>query len=229
MQAPVGRDGGSVFTTAGRVRRRRRAAMTGTAVAVVALSVTLGSGALRADEEKTPVASSPTAHATALQDLLPKSVGKVTAISMEKILTGREPKASTRVGPYDGEYSVARDGGVGYLMVEVFDLAAQRKYPGSSAAFTPCSRLGHGMTGIRQQCTDEAVSSGLLSIWQHSSTNRSDGSMLSAQLQLKDGTVLSVQAWEGYSGVKALGPLLKGFPVNRKEIRDLILRKELLP
>ncbi|MER5715859.1 hypothetical protein [Streptomyces sp. NPDC002132] len=226
VRPPAGRDSGSVFTTAARIRRRRRTATTGVVVGAIAVSAALGSGVLRAGDEKTPVAASPTVRATVFQDLLPKDVGKVTKISLSKILTGKEPDTSTAIGPYDGDYAVARDGGVGYLQVQVIDVATQRKYKSYA---TPCNPPDEKKAAVRERCTDETVDGGLLSIWQFTSTNRSDGSMLSAQLLSKDGTVLTVQAWEGYSGQKALGPLLKNFPLNRKQLRELVLRKELLP
>ncbi|MEU0057875.1 hypothetical protein [Streptomyces sp. NPDC006334] len=228
VRPPAGRDGESVFTTAARIRRRRRAAATGAVAGVIAVSAALGPGVLRADDDRTPVAASPTVRA-AFQDLLPKGVGKITKISLEKILTGSESAPSETIGPYDGEYAVARGGGVGILTVRVVDVATQRGYKKGSVDTTPCKVPGQESSYPRQQCTDEAVAGGRLSMWQYLSTNRSDGSSLTAQLLLKDGTVLTVNAWEGFSGRKALGPLLKGFPLNREQLRELVLRKELLP
>ncbi|MFJ9737543.1 hypothetical protein [Streptomyces sp. NPDC101166] len=229
VRPPAGRDGGSVFTTAARIRRRRRAATTGVVVGVIAVSATLGSGVLRTGDEKTPVAASPTARAPVFQDLLPKGVGKVTKISLEKILTDREPTGPQTIGPYDGDYAVARGGGIGYLQVQVIDPATRHRYKKDTAFFAPCDASSPESSYPRQRCTEEAVAGGRLSIWQYTSTNRSDGSSLQAQLLLKDGTVLTVGAWEGFSGKKALGPLLKGFPLDREQLRELMLRKELLP
>jgi hypothetical protein len=100
----------TVFARAARVRWRRRWVVTGVAAAVAAVSLT-GTGALpgHGSEQTGITGLRPTARAGRLAKLLPPGIGTI-----------REYLDIAGAGPYDGFYAVCKDGGVGYLNIQVF-------------------------------------------------------------------------------------------------------------
>ncbi|MFR9796444.1 hypothetical protein ACL02U_11140 [Streptomyces sp. MS06] len=223
----------AVFARAARLRWRRRAAVTGAAAAAVAGAVVLGSGALP-DGPGTPVAASPAASrfgggAEGFAKLLPQGIGKIEEVSLGQLIKGTEKPLKPRrhVGPYDGEYSVTRDGGAGFLTVRVTAPAG-----GRGALPHPCALTGE--TPRKLDCTEEQVSGGgRLALWrtdpQTQVRPQFSGAELTARLLLQDGTVLTVRDWTGFTGDGSLGPVLKEFPLTRDQLRELALEPELLP
>ncbi|GGJ11287.1 hypothetical protein [Streptomyces brasiliensis] len=230
VPVPVSPGSEAVFARASRVRRRRRAAATGMVAAAVAAGVVVGSGVLPGGQGEN-VAASPTAGelgggAAGFAKLLPGDVGKVREVRLGPLLKGvsigkfgKKPKP---VGSYDGEYTVARDGGVGIITVH----AAEHATPDPA----PCD-MPHE-TPLKLNCTTEQVDGGVLHLWQWNWDEDSAtrwGSELDAQLVLKDGTMLDIHDSTGFLGQGSQGPLLKSFPLSRSQLRELALRPELRP
>ncbi|MGW2743330.1 hypothetical protein [Streptomyces sp. NPDC001450] len=234
VPVPESRGGETVFARASRLRRRRRAAVTGVVAAAVAAGVVLGSGVLPGGEGQS-VAASPTAgefggDAAGFAKLLPPGVGKVREVSLLRLIKG-VPKAPLPkdVGPYDGDYAVARDGGVGYVTVRVTPakaVAAKDVDP------DPC-HIGN-VTPPVLKCTNEKVPGvGVLSIWRTPAQKLTQpshyGDTLEARMLLKDGSILAVRDWTGFLGTGSQGPVLKTFPLTRGQLRELALKPQLLP
>ncbi|MGI5139238.1 MULTISPECIES: hypothetical protein [unclassified Streptomyces] len=98
--------------------------VTGVVAAVVAEGVVVGSGVLPGGRGEN-VAASPTAGefgtgAAGFRKLLPADMGKVREVSLLRLIKGM-PNAPTpkKIGLYDRDYAVVRDGDVGYLVVNV--------------------------------------------------------------------------------------------------------------
>lgn len=104
---PSGPGADAVFARAARVRRR--GAVTGTAAAVAAVSL-VGTGVLPWNGPEGPgtALSGGTSRAERPAGLLPPGTGEI-----------REVGNVVGEGPYDGLYAVHRDGGVGYLDIQV--------------------------------------------------------------------------------------------------------------
>ncbi|OIJ65306.1 hypothetical protein [Streptomyces mangrovisoli] len=235
-QVPVPESRGSeaVFARAARIRWRRRAAVTGVVAAVVAGGAVVGSDVLPAGRGEN-VAASPTARETGtgaggFGKLLPAGVGKVREVSLGQLIKG-VPKApkEKKVGPYDGDYAVVRDGAVGYLTVHVMPAKAAR----AKGATQDLCGLPHE-TPRRIACTNEKVPGvGVLTIWQWPASGavqpKYSGAELDASLRLTDGSVLTVRDWTGFLGRGSQGPLLKSFPLTRAQLRELALKPQLVP
>ncbi|MEV8554915.1 hypothetical protein AB0478_00320 [Streptomyces sp. NPDC051917] len=230
VPVPESRGSEAVFVRASRLRRRRRAAVTGALAAVVAGGVALGSGVLPGGDGQS-VAASPTAGefgggAAGFAKLLPRDVGKVREVSLLRLIKG-VPKAPLPkdVGPYDGDYAIAREDGVGYVTVRVMTAK------GVQADRDPC-KIGN-VTPPVLKCTNEKVPGGLLSIWLTPAQKLTQPSYYGAELQArllrKDGSVLFVRDWTGFLGQGSQGPVLKTFPLTRAQLRELALRPQLLP
>ncbi|MGW1812426.1 hypothetical protein ACWCQM_02425 [Streptomyces sp. NPDC002125] len=230
----------AVYDRAGRVRRRRRAAVSGAALAVVAAGVvalpgfTAGPGT-----EQTSVAApaekSGTDRAGRLTALLPSGVGTVEQVSLAVLIKNATPEQAeeTYVGPLDGQYSVRRDGGVGFLTLSYMPRALVAKKYGADPAADLC--VVRGNEPPRADCVREELPDGrILTIW-HDSMDYSDGGTpqwgpeFTARLALKDGSLLAARSSTGYEGDRSQGPLLDSPPLDRGQLRDLMLRPELLP
>jgi len=156
--------------------------------------------------------------------LLPAGVGKVHEVTLTKVFGWRtSPMTKKGTGPYDGDYAVARDGGVGYVTVRV-------REKGEDAGFDPCAFRRD--TNLVAECTSEKVPGvGLLSIRKSGpkADKESDGWM-EARLVRGDGKVLLVQDWMGTrSGPGKEGPPLKTYPLTKAQLRQLALNPALLP
>ncbi|WP_406332788.1 hypothetical protein [Streptomyces sp. NBC_00203] len=236
VRAPGNRGSEAVFAQASRVRLRRRAAATGVAAATVAAGLVLGPG-LMSDGQGARVASAPTAgdfttRAGTFEKLLPDGTGKISEVSLLRLVK-QVPKAPLRkpVGPYDGDYAVGRDGGVGYISVTLATRKeAQAKSDGKGIE-DPCKDAPKdGRVG----CTSQKLSNGnLLGIWQEGEADAGSyptwGPTFSAVLKLTDGRVLHVRDTGGFLGKGQLGPLLKTPPLTRDQLHKLILNPKLLP
>ncbi|MGC0329568.1 hypothetical protein RKD23_002558 [Streptomyces sp. SAI-170] len=235
VPAPAGRGAEAVFTRAARLRWRRRAAVTGAVAAVLAGGVLLGSGALPGDGQGAPVAASPTGGglgtgADGFAKLLPEDVGDLSEVSLMRLIKqAPDAQLPEDVGPYDGDYAVERDGGVGYLTVRAYG-AKEAKLKGTLQ--DPCA-LADEDTGMTDCTTEKLPDGARLSLWEW--TYADDGGQpqwgpeLTASLRLKDGTVLRLRDTAGFLGQGSQGPLLKEFPLDRDQLRELALKPELLP
>jgi hypothetical protein len=245
VQAPGSRGSETVFAQASRVRWRRRAAATGVATAAVVTGLVFGPGVL-SDGQGASVASAPTAgeftsKAGGFAKLLPAGTGKISEVSLMRLVK-QAPKAPLRkpVGPYDGDYAVHRDGGVGYISVTLATRkeaqakqAKQAKQAESDGKGIedPCKDASlDGRVG----CTSQRLSNGnLLGIWQEGKPDAGSyptwGPTFSAVLKVTDGRVLHVRDTGGFLGKGQLGPLLKTPPLTRDQLHKLILNPQLLP
>ncbi|MFE5239192.1 MULTISPECIES: hypothetical protein [unclassified Streptomyces] len=231
----------AVYARAGRVRRRRRAAVSGAALAVVAAGVVAFPGfAAGPGTERTSVAapaekSGKEDRAGRLTALLPSGVGTVEQVSLAVLIKNATPEQAkeTYVGPLDGQYSVRRDGGVGFLTLSYTHRAqVARKSPDFDPAADLC--VVRGKEPPRVDCVREELPDGrILTIW-HDSMDYGDGTPqwgpeFTARLVLKDGSLLAARSSTGYEGDRSQGPLLESPPLDRTQLRDLLLRPELVP
>ncbi|MFF3936648.1 hypothetical protein [Streptomyces phaeofaciens] len=235
VAVPPGPGGESVFARAAAKRLRRRTAVTTAAAAVVTGGVLLGSGLL-----PSTTTGNAGGGAAGFEKLLPSDVGTVREVSLGRLLRGGGgPLAGKNAGPHDGEYSVARAGGIGYLTVHV-DKGVEN--PGTDPEPDSCALAD--LRSIADRCTNERIPGvGLLSIWQTPDTEWafkqksagaravtvSGGETLSARLRLDDGTMLTLRDATGFGGVRSQGPPLKTYPLTRAQLRKLALSDELLP
>ena len=235
VAVPPGPGGEAVFARAAAKRLRRRTAVTTAAAAVVTGGVLLGSALL-----PSTTTGNAGSGAVGFEKLLPSDVGTVREVSLRRLLRGEGgPLAGKNVGPYDGEYSVARSGGIGYITVHV-DQGVE--HPGTDPEPDSCALAD--LRAIADWCANERIPGvGLLSIWKTADTewvvkqksagaravSASGGETLSARLRLDDGTMLTLRDTTGFGGVRSQGPLLKTYPLTRAQLRELALSDELLP
>ncbi|MER7724104.1 hypothetical protein [Streptomyces sp. NPDC096323] len=228
-----------VYAKAARLRSRRRAAVSAAAVCAVAAGAFVVPGLSAQTPQKTSVAA-PTelvgnsGRAQQLVKLLPADVGTVEQVSLAVIIkhATAEQAEEHPVGPLDGHYAVRRDGGVGYLTVSVMDAKTLDKKLGGGSADTnlckPATREPQRTDCVREELPDGRV----LTIWSDA-MDYGDGTPqwgpeLTARLTLKDGGQLAVRDSTGFEADTAQGPLLKTPPLTRAQLRDLMLRSELL-
>lgn len=236
----------AVYAKAARVRWRRRAGVSAGAVCTVALGAfvlpQLVSPAARAPQTSSVAApaepsgeSSGTGRAARLTQLLPSGVGSVEEVSFADIIKHASPlpPEPPRTGPLDGQYAVRKDGGVGYLTVDVRDAkAVERKLGGSPRGKDLC-KVANGEPA-RTDCVREELSDGrVLTVWSDA-MDYGDGTPqwgpeLAARLVLADGGELNVRDSTGFEADIVQGPLLKTPPLTRAQLRELVLRPELLP
>ncbi|WP_432191513.1 hypothetical protein [Streptomyces sp. bgisy027] len=210
---PSGPGADAVFARAARVRWRRRRAVAGTAAAVALVSL-VGTGVLPWDGPEGPgtALGAPTSRAEGLARLLPPGTGEV-----------REVGDVVGEGPYDGLYAVHRDGGVGYLNIQV--LSSRREewpvpvgqgcssdVPGTSAACVP-ETLPNG--DVRES-TEPARGS------------RGDRPWRAVRLFTK-GYAVMIKAADGFDARWALGPRLDAPPLTADQLRALVTAPQLLP
>jgi hypothetical protein len=241
-----------VYARASHIRWRRRAAVSGAALAVVAAGALALPGMAGQESGRTSVAA-PTelaggsgqgnGQAKKLVKLLPAGVGAVEQVSWAVMLKDADVKQAQerQVGPLDGEYAVRRDGGVGYLRIGVMS----RQY---IAAKTGGKGMPDDLCGPdsgHMGCVREPLPGGrVLTVWRENATAGPDrvspttspaggyptwGAELVGRLTLPDGRVLAVRDSTGFQGKSELGPLLKTPPLGRAQLRELMLRPELLP
>ncbi|WP_327369810.1 hypothetical protein [Streptomyces sp. NBC_01217] len=230
----------AVYARAARVRLRRRVTVSAAALAVVAAGVVTVPGlAAGAKPQGSSVAASAEiekdgGRSEQLVELLPKDVGSVEQVSLAVIIKNATPEQAEEhpVGPLDGQYSVRRGGGVGYLTVDLRDAESIRKKFGS---IDPAGDLCKPVNGEprRADCVREELPDGrVLTTW---SDPMKYGSMplwgpeLVGRLTLKDGAVLAVRDSTGLKSEQAQGPLLKTPPLTLAQLRTLMLSPELLP
>ncbi|MFJ7074815.1 hypothetical protein [Streptomyces sp. NPDC098781] len=237
VTVPPGPAPDAVFARAARVRWRRRGVVTGVAAAVVAVSVTAGLGVLPGNgAQATGTADTrPTSRTDGLAKLLPPGTGKLREESFARLnnpgMTDKEASEKegydSSDGPYDGFYSVRRDGGVGYLTVQVFpDLrknwgepakeGCPWAVPGAAATCVP-ETLPHG---------DLRESSELAT--EHRMAGNTWGAERSVRLFTK-GYMVNVVASSGFDGERALGPRLDAPPLTAEQLRALVMQPQLLP
>ncbi|MCX4446884.1 hypothetical protein ACIOEZ_04930 [Streptomyces sp. NPDC087866] len=232
----------AVYVKAARVRWRRRTAMSAAALCTVAAGAfvvpQLASSTPAAPQTTSvgSLAEAPggTPRDVLLIELLPTDVERLDEVSFAEIIkhVSPPPAEPSRTGPLDGQYSVRRDGGVGYLTIDVRDAEAVRKKLGGAPAEDLC-KPDKG-SPARTECVREELSGGrVLTIWSDD-MNYGDGTPqwgpeLVARLTLSDGSVLAVRDSTGFESDDAPGPLLKTPPLTRAELRELMLRPELLP
>ncbi|MFF5335201.1 hypothetical protein [Streptomyces sp. NPDC013181] len=234
----------AVFAKAARVRWRRRAAVSAAAVCTVAAGAFVVPQ-LTSPAHDTPQTSSVASSAKApaatdravrLARLLPSDVGTVEEVSFADIIKHASPvpPEPPRTGPLDGQYAVRRDGGVGYLTVDVMDAAAVRKKLGNSDPAADLCKPDKGAPA-RTDCVREELSGGrVLTIWSDAmdygeGATPQWGPELTARLMLADGSLLGVRDSTGFEADEVQGPLLKNPPLTRTQLRELMLRTELLP
>ncbi|WP_327708871.1 hypothetical protein OG912_08755 [Streptomyces sp. NBC_00464] len=229
-----------VYAKAARVRWRRRAAVSAAAVCTVAAGAFVVPQLSQAPAE--PQTSSVASRAgggmprdVRLVELLPTGVGTVDEVSFADIIKHASPlpPEPPRTGPLDGQYAVRRDGGVGYLTIDVMDAKAVRKKLGGGAPVTNLCKPENGEPA-RTDCVREELSGGrVLTLWSddmdYGDGTPQWGPELAARLVLADGSVLAVRDSTGFEADVVQGPLLKTPPLTRAQLRELMLRPELLP
>ncbi|AVV40534.1 hypothetical protein C6376_02960 [Streptomyces sp. P3] len=226
VEPPAARSGESVFARAAALRRRRRVAVTGAVAVVVAGGVALGTGVLpggTGGQNVTAVGvggSGAHAGAAGFAKLLPAGVGTVRKVAQGYVgLEGRLVRGERGAGPYDGAYSVTRDTGVGYLTVVV------RKPAGTArvACPTPAPK------GVADCVTEKVPGGGQLKTWRSPDKTMPKFSYaLTAQLTLKDGTVLTVTSWVDAQGGAPYRTMFT-YPLTQPQLRQLALNPALLP
>ncbi|TRV76228.1 hypothetical protein FKN01_18915 [Streptomyces sp. 130] len=233
----------AVYAKAARVRWRRRAAVTVTAVCAVAAGAFVVPQLTSAPDapQTSSVASLAQEPGEAPRDvrllqLLPQLTGTVEEVSFADIIKHASPlpPEPPRTGPLDGQYEIRRDGGVGYLTIDVMDAEAVRKKLGGGAADADLCEPEKGAPA-RTDCVREELSGGrVLTIWSDDMDYGEGGTPqwgpeLTARLVLADGSQLGVRDSTGFEADVVRGPMLKSPPLTRAQLRELMLRPELLP
>lgn len=121
------------------------------------------------------------------------------------------------MGPLDGQYSVRRGVGVGYLVIGTMDAKSVVEKLGG---FDPAADICKPTDGEPRpaDCVREELPDGrILTIWSDA-MNHDDGtprwgSELVARLTLKGGGLLAVRDSTGFTGDRSPGPLLKSTPL----------------
>ncbi|MEV8453001.1 hypothetical protein AB0467_10205 [Streptomyces sp. NPDC052095] len=227
----------AVYAGVARARLRRRAGVTTAAVAAVAAGAVVLPGLSPAGSGGGPAAK-PEATVAApvelvgnggrekeLMKVLPKGVGVVNEVSMAVIIDGdtSEREMPHLQGPLDGNYSVRRDGGVGYLTIGYMKT-------GNGEAQDIC-KPSDGIPGATDCVNEKRADGSVLTTWTDSMKGVALpwGPELSGRLVMKDGGVLAVRGSTGFEGKRAQGPLLKNPPLTRDQLRSLLLDPALLP
>ncbi|MGW1731862.1 hypothetical protein OG830_25960 [Streptomyces sp. NBC_00121] len=228
-----------VYARAARVRWRRRATVAAAAFAVVAAGAVAvpGLGSQTKQEQNASVGAPAESvgnggRAKQLVELLPTGVGSIEQVSLAVIIKHATAAQAEEhpVGPLDGQYSVRRDGGVGYLVV---DVRTGKQVRQKSGGVDPAANLCEPTNGEPRpaQCVREVLPDGrILTIWSDPMKYGGTplwGPELVARLTLKDGGLLSVRDSTGLKSEQAQGPLLKSPPLTRAQLRTLMLSPEL--
>lgn len=230
----------AVYARAARVRWRRRAGGSAAAVCAVAAGAFVVPGLSSGPAPQDSSAAAPielvgnSGRAKALTRLLPKGVGSVEQVSMAVIIkhASSEQAEEHPVGPLDGQYSVRRDGGVGYLTVDVkTPKMLDAKLGGAPRDENLCKdKAGEPAP---DDCVQEKLPDGrVLTIWSDAMNYGGTpkwGPELVARLTLKDGGILAVRDSTGFEATTSQGPLLTTPPLTPAQLRTLMLSPELLP
>ncbi|MGW0859764.1 hypothetical protein [Streptomyces sp. NPDC002690] len=236
----------AVWAGAARVRFRRRAAVSCAALAVVAAGV-VAVPQLKQDPaaslDRVSVAASTgtagTDKASRVAALLPPGVGKLEEVSFVVLIKHVKPSEARRdfVGPLDGDYAVRKDGGVGYLAFEIRTAKEVAAKSGGGDGADPAAEdlcKANGKEPKRADCVREVLPDGrVLTTWSDS-MDYGDGTPqwgpeIDGQLLLEDGSALMLRSSTGFEAKGAQGPLLKSPPLNSAQVRELMVRPELLP
>ncbi|MFJ8887866.1 hypothetical protein ACIRJR_31300 [Streptomyces sp. NPDC102402] len=239
-------DTAGVFAQASKVRRRRRGVLAAAVLAGVVGGLATVPGVITGGSDRAPAATaSPWTDAELtggsgreqrLTGLLPAGTGKVEEVSLAVLLKDADLEGATSggtKGALDGGYAVHQDGGVGYLGIALHDRTyVDAKMPGGNGpADDLCSRTG--TEEPRADCEREVLAGGqVLTIWRQPKAVDEGtpewGEELTGRLLLPDGRVLFVRDSAGYRGHGQLGPVLRHPPLPREQLRDLMLRPELV-
>ncbi|MGZ2357674.1 hypothetical protein LRE75_13430 [Streptomyces sp. 372A] len=233
----------AVYAKAGRVRWRRRTAVSVTAVCAVA------AGAFVVPQLSSAPTSPQTQSVGSLAEkpgqapgrdvqllrLLPDMTGTIEEVSFADIIkhASPPPPEPSTTGPVDGQYEIRQDGGVGYLTIDVMDAETVRKKLGGGAPDADLCKPENGEPA-RTDCVREELSGGrVLTIWsddmEYGDGTPQWGPELVGRLTLADGSLLGVRDSTGFEAEVVNGPLLKSPPLTRAQLRELMLRPELLP
>lgn len=231
----------AVYSEAARVRWRRRAAVSAAAVCAVAAGAFVVPGLSAGQAPQKSSVAAPTelvgnsGRAQQLVRLLPAGVGTVEQVSLAVIIkhATAEQAEEHPLGPLDGQYAVRRDGGVGYLTVDVRNAKMIAKKLGGGPKDTNLCTSGVGEPP-RTDCVREKLPDGReLTVWSDSMSHGDGtpqwGPELQARLMLKDGGQLLMRDSTGFRAGTAQGPLLGTPPLTRAQLRTLMLSPELLP
>ncbi|MEU2285505.1 hypothetical protein ABZ614_26835 [Streptomyces sp. NPDC013178] len=220
VPAPTSPGADTVFARAARVRWRRRGLVTAAVVAVGAV----GFGAGFLPDGKAVDTAAERSRAASFAELLPSGVGTVREVSLKErrtVLTfGPLPaKPTDRLGPYDGDYTVSRDGGVGILRVRVVD-----HRPMGGMPMDPCREVHAGTI-----CESETLPNGNVLHIQGFTGKSSWGRDIVATVYSRKGPVLYIEDNDGITGEGSPGPVLDSLPLTKKQLRELASNPELLP
>ncbi|MEU1214868.1 hypothetical protein ACFYSH_06750 [Streptomyces sp. NPDC005791] len=232
----------AVYARAARVRFRRRAAVSAVALAVVATgAVTLPGFTDEPKTERTSMAATApvgqadrSGKADRLAALLPPGVGSIERVSLADLTgnTTTRPTTTAHAGPLDGEYTVRKDGGVGYLVLKYLDRVTLGERLGDTGQDDLCTGDGPRLADcLREELADGSVLTTWSDSMEHAGQNDTPrwGREITGRLELKDGSLLGVRASSGYLGERSQGPLLKAPPISQEELGTLMLRPEMLP
>ncbi|MGW1181269.1 hypothetical protein ACWD7Y_10655 [Streptomyces drozdowiczii] len=231
----------AVYAKAARVRWRRRAGVSAAAVCAVAAGAfvvpqltsgttsprTSSVGSLAQEPGESP-------RDVRLLKLLPHLTGTVEEVSFADIIKHVSPPPEpSRTGPLDGQYEIRQDGGVGFLTIDVMDAKAVARKLGGSPQVKNLCKPENGEPA-RADCVREELSGGrVLTIWSddmdYGEGTPQWGLELVGRLTLADGSQLAVRDSTGFEADVVQGPLLKAPPLTRAQLRELMLRTELLP
>lgn len=242
----------AVFARAARVRRRRWSAATAVAAAAVTVGVAAGPGWLTYDEAGPNVGTAQpvgeaTQDAARFTKLLPAGVGEIREVDMglRDFFWTPEYTQAGAVGPYRGDYTVNKDGGVGYLKVDgVFGRTRSVGWK-SPCTWRPAAAKDRS-TGEREvlysaekNCTFERLANGnvlelresldQVNVLVDASKVQRWGKYLSVTLYLRSGGYLQVDSTVGFTGSKSLGKRLDSLPLDREQLLELALNPKLLP
>ncbi|MFE9848081.1 hypothetical protein ACFYPN_04580 [Streptomyces sp. NPDC005576] len=233
----------AVYAGAARVRFRRRAALSCATLAVVAAGVVavprLSQGSA-SPVHRASVAAVTTGEgadrASRLSALLPPGVGDVAEVELSELIEESKPPLATQYfsGPLDGDYAVREDGGVGYLSFGTLsaDSAVARALDedeparGRDRCRVPLEGWAH--------CVREVLPDGrTLTTWtdtmdDEERTTHGWGPEVDGELVQANGDVLMLRSSTGFRAEGSQGPLLKAPPLTAAQVRELMLRPELM-
>jgi hypothetical protein len=220
VAVPDSPDAETVFARAARVRRRRRGWVTAMAAAVVVTGTVVGPGALSGDRDRAGSTVSERSRASGFAELLPPGAGRVREVWLndQGTVFTFGPLGKRRVGPYDADYAISRDGGVGYVRIRV-------------ANHKPTPNIGNMCARITlpQVCTSETLPNGNVLQISGQKGESSWGRDITATLYTLQGPVLFIEDNDGFTGEGSLGPVLDSLPLTKSQLRELAIRPELLP
>lgn len=252
VPVPTGGSTEAVFARAARVRRRRWGAVTVVAAAGVAAGVVAGPGWLMYEEAGPNVGTAQpvgeaTQDAARFAKLLPAGVGEIreTELRPGDIFWSLQYAQTGTSAVYHGDFTVNRDGGVGYLRVDGVNGGHQAtgfKKPcvwRPKAAIDRTTRDRGVLYSVEQSCTFERLPNGdvlesreswdQFNVLVGTNSVQKWGKSLSVTLYLKSGGYLQVDDTVGFTGKDSLGKPLDSLPLTKDQLRELALDPKLLP